>query len=178
MNIKLIAGIGNNLKQYYDTRHNVGIWFINNFIKKYSLNLKYNNKINCFFSKLKLNNNNLILLIPNSFINLSGIYIKKSIIYFKINSNELLIVHDDLYFNIGKFKIKFGGSSAGHNGVKSIINNIYNNFYRLRIGIKNYKNIDNISDFVLSEPNKLEKNIILNSINDSIEYIINFLDKN
>ena len=169
--MKLIVGLGNPGKEYENTRHNIGFMVIDNYLK----NEKFKTKFNGMYLKKVINNEEVIFLKPLSYMNLSGEVVKKYVDYFKINLSDLLIISDDLDMPCFKIKLKYKGSSGGHNGLKNIIQNINTEeFKRLKIGISNNLNIDTKS-YVLSKFNKeeLEKlhkkfEITNNIINDFI----------
>ena len=114
----------------------------------------------------------IIILKPQSYINLSGQVINKFVNYFKIDINDILIIHDDLDLPVGKIKLRMSGGSGGHNGLKDIENCLKTkNYKRIKVGISNNKNIDT-KDYVLGRFNSEDKKIIDNSIN-TISNIIN-----
>lgn len=161
--MKLIVGLGNIGKDYENTRHNIGFEILNNFLgdikwKKNSYGLFYKD-------------GDIIYLKPTTLMNLSGIAVNYFINFYKININEILIIHDDLDINIGSFKIKYISSSGGHNGIKSIINVLKTEkFIRIKIGISNNKEIET-KNYVLGKFTKKEIeliNLIKNNINDII----------
>ena len=167
--MKLIVGLGNPGKEYENTRHNIGFMVIDNYLK----NEKFKTKFNGMYLKKVINNEEVIFLKPLSYMNLSGEVVKKYVNYFKINLSDLLIISDDL--DMPCFKIKYKGSSGGHNGLKNIIQNINTEeFKRLKIGISNNLNIDTksyvLSKFNQEELEKLHKKfeITNNIINDFI----------
>lgn len=169
--MKLIVGLGNPGKEYENTRHNIGFMVINNYLK----NEKFKTKFNGMYLKKVINNEEVIFLKPLSYMNLSGEVVKKYVDYFKINLNDLLIISDDLDMPCFKIKLKYKGSSGGHNGLKNIIQNINTEeFKRLKIGISNNLNIDTksyvLSKFNQEELEKLHKKfeITNNIINDFI----------
>ena len=137
--MKLIVGLGNPGKEYENTRHNIGFMVIDNYLK----NEKFKTKFNGMYLKKVINNEEVIFLKPLSYMNLSGEVVKKYVNYFKINLSDLLIISDDLDMPCFKIKLKYKGSSGGHNGLKNIIQNINTEeFKRLKIGISNNLNID------------------------------------
>ena len=144
--MKLIVGLGNPGDSYKNTRHNIGFMCIEKFCK--SNNIKINKeKFNGQYTKIKIDNEDIIFLKPQSYINLSGEVIKKFVDYFKIE--DILIISDDMDLDVGVYKLKQKGSSGGHNGLKNIeLNLSTNNYKRLKIGISNDKNID-AKDYVL-----------------------------
>ena len=167
--MKLIVGLGNPGKEYENTRHNIGFMVIDNYLK----NEKFKTKFNGMY--LKKVNEEVIFLKPLSYMNLSGEVVKKYVDYFKINLSDLLIISDDLDMPCFKIKLKYKGSSGGHNGLKNIIQNINTEeFKRLKIGISNNLNIDTksyvLSKFNQEELEKLHKKfeITNNIINDFI----------
>lgn len=167
--IKIIVGLGNPGIKYAETRHNIGAWYIQKLALKYNKIFEVKKKFFCFITKIKINNHEIFLLMPNTFMNLSGIVVKKFISYYQILPEEILIVHDDLYLNVGHAKFKKNNSDGGHNGVKNIIENLKSkNFYRLRIGIGRPIN-NTIVNFVLKKPSYNE----IKEINKSIEKSIN-----
>lgn len=169
--MKLIVGLGNPGKEYENIRHNIGFMVIDNYLK----NEKFKTKFNGMYLKKVINNEEVIFLKPLSYMNLSGEVVKKYVDYFKINLSDLLIISDDLDMPCFKIKLKYKGSSGGHNGLKNIIQNINTEeFKRLKIGISNNLNIDTksyvLSKFNQEELEKLHKKfeITNNIINDFI----------
>lgn len=168
--MKLIVGLGNPGKQYEGTRHNIGFLVVDNYAKKN--NLIFSSKLNGLYAETSINNEKVIFLKPQQFINLSGEVIKKYIDYFKIKIEDLLVINDDLDMEVGKYKLKSQGSSGGHNGLKNIELLLKTDEYkRFKIGISNNKNIET-RDYVLGKISSEEKEIF-NKIIDLSESIIN-----
>jgi len=174
--MKLLVGLGNIGKEYDDTRHNIGFYFIDYFATKEKTSIS-KTKFNGEYCEIQKDGEKIIILKPSLYMNLSGIVIKKYIEYFKIKIEDILIIHDDLDLQIGKFKLRPNGSSAGHNGLKSIEENLMSqNYKRLKIGISKNKEID-IKDYVLGTFTKEEretfdelKDTIYNVIHDFLKY--------
>lgn len=157
--MKLIVGLGNPGKEYDRTKHNMGFMFLDYFVNKNNLP-SFKEKFNGLYIDCIIDGQRTILLKPLSYMNLSGIVIKKYVDYFKINIDDILIICDDLDMPIGKLKLKYQGSSGGHNGLKNIEENIGTREYkRLKLGIGNNKEI-NTKDYVLSKFNNLQLKII------------------
>lgn len=153
--MKIIVGLGNLGKKYENTRHNVGFLAVDkalDYINKYShknSSFKHEKKFEAEIAEtlikwddfengtFTMRGVDLVLVKPQTFMNLSGKAIKKIVDFYKIKSSEdLIVIHDDIDLEFGKVKIKNNGSSAGHNGVQSIIDNLgTQNFIRVRIGI-------------------------------------------
>ena len=148
--MKLIVGLGNPGREYEDTRHNVGYMVVDNFVKANALG-KFTEKFNALLLKTTFNNEQLIIVKPLSYMNLSGDVVRKVVDYYKIDVSDIIVIHDDLDMPVGKIKLKLGGSSGGHNGIKDITNKLGNeNYKHLKIGIANNKNIDT-KDYVLGK---------------------------
>ena len=168
--MKLIVGLGNPGKEYENTRHNIGFMSVDKII--HEKNLTEKEKFNGKYYEYNINNEKIIILKPQNYINLSGKVINKFVNYFKIDINDILIIHDDLDLPVGKIKLRMSGGSGGHNGLKDIENCLKTkNYKRVKVGISNNKNIDT-KDYVLGRFNSEDKKIIDNSIN-TISNIIN-----
>lgn len=144
--MKLIVGLGNPGDSYKFTRHNAGFLAIDKICEKNHLELN-KEKFNGRFCIAE----DFILAKPYTFMNNSGYFIYELANFYKINSSDILIIHDDKDFKVGQAAIKIGGSSAGHNGIQSIMNHFKSNdFKRLRIGINDSNNKIPLRDYVLS----------------------------
>ena len=148
--MKLIVGLGNPGREYEKTRHNVGFMVIDKLIEQYNCN-NMKSKFGGLYSETTINNEKVIFLKPQEYINLSGIVIKRYIDYFKIDISDILVINDDLDLKTGNIKIKMSGSSGGHNGLKNIEFCLGTKDYkRIKIGISNNKQIDT-KDYVLGK---------------------------
>lgn len=168
--MKLIVGLGNPGREYDNTRHNVGFHFIDLLVKNYFPGNNFKEKFNGLYIKTTYNGEDLILLKPLSYMNLSGEVVIKFVNYFKIKPEDILVIHDDLDMPVGKLKLKENGSSGGHNGIKNIILNLHTeNYKRLKVGISKDSNIE-VKDYVLGkfsidDKDKLKKlETIINSL--------------
>ena len=134
--MKLIVGLGNPELKYAMTRHNMGFLAIDCLLDKIG-DLKLNDtKFNGIYTKTKYNNNDIIIAKPLTYMNNSGDFIRPLADYYKIDYNDIIVVYDELALNVGRIKITKEGSAAGHNGIKSIINNLNTEkFIKVRIGI-------------------------------------------
>ncbi len=168
--MKLIIGLGNPGKEYKNTRHNIGFDVIDEYLKKYNLEVN-KSKFDGLYTEIIINSEKIMFLEPQKYMNLSGEVIKKYIDYFKININDILVIHDDLDQSLGKIKLKQNSSSGGHNGIKNIEQHLgTKNYKRLKIGINNDKSI-NTKDYVLGKMNNDDRKVIDESINKCIDII-------
>ncbi|MEG0825869.1 MAG: aminoacyl-tRNA hydrolase [Bacilli bacterium] len=173
--MKLIVGLGNPGKEYERTRHNIGFMVIDNYANKKDI-LMNKIKFNGVYGEIKEKNEKIILLKPQLYINLSGDVIKKYIDFFKIKIEDILIINDDLDLEVGKYKLKENGSSAGHNGLKNIEINLQTSAYkRLKIGISNNKTIST-KDYVLGNINEDEIKQIKPVIDLTFDIINDFIE--
>ena len=175
--MKLIVGLGNPGKEYEMTRHNIGFMCVDSFAKMNNITID-NKKFGGEFVKFKIDGEDIILLKPQMYINLSGEVIRKYVDYYKIDLADILVISDDIYLECGKYKLKQNGSSGGHNGLKNIENNLGSQEYkRLKIGISNDNNIDT-KDYVLGKikDTDYKKYIDLFQITDNIIYDFLFCD--
>lgn len=130
--MKLVVGLGNPGKDYEITRHNVGFIILDNYVK----NATWSKEKEYLFYITNVDNEKVIFIKPQTFMNLSGYAVAKAANYYKIKPEDILVIHDDLDLNIGICRLKSKSSSGGHNGVKSIIEQLgTDNFSRLKIGI-------------------------------------------
>ncbi len=173
--MKLIVGLGNPGSKYSKNIHNAGFIVLDELAKKYNFKIDQS-KFNGLYTKQKIGNNNVIFAKPLTFMNLSGMFVFQIANYYGIDSEDILIVYDEKDIDIDTFKYKFSGGSAGHNGIKDIINNLKtNDFARLRIGVKPSHGIVSIKDYVLSNFNST--NLSNLKTNDKIyDSIIDFCE--
>lgn len=175
----LLIGLGNIGNKYNRTRHNTGFIFIDNLFEYYKSDFSnfVEKKYGCL-SEGSLFNCVLYLVKPNTLMNLSGRaadFFKKS-----INPDEIVVVHDDLDINLGKFKLKLGGSSAGHNGIKSVSDSIGSDYYRMKIGIDRPLDRIDVANYVLGKFSNMEYQIICSIFNimfKNLEFLINQKEK-
>lgn len=168
--MKLIVGLGNPGKEYENTRHNAGFRFIDAYAK--SKNLKFDKeKFKGLYTDFIYNDEKVILLKPQKYINLSGEVIADYIKFFKIDPADILIITDDIDTEMGNIKIKYKGSSAGHNGLKNIENHLHTKEYkRVKIGISSNKQQDK-KDYVIGKvPTKQLE--IINKVNELAQQLI------
>ena len=167
--MKLIAGLGNPGRKYDQTKHNTGFMVLDHYLEKNGLTLD-KDKFEGLWTKQKINGEDVIFLEPQTFMNDSGKSIAQVANFFKIKPEDILVIHDDMDMPIGKIRIRANGKSGGHNGIKSIIENLHTQeFLRLKVGISKPEN--NIINYVLDKFSKSE----LDKLNNSQEIINNII---
>ena len=165
--IKLFVGLGNPGEQYVETRHNVGFWWIDFIGQNHKLSLKNSKK---YFGKFSKHNEDgeVFFLKPSTFMNDSGKSVQALAKFYKIEPEEILVIHDELDIQPGTAKLKLGGGHGGHNGLKSIQTSLgSNNFWRLRIGVGHPGDKSKVTGYVLNKPSKIEMQLIQESIINS-----------
>lgn len=169
--IKLIVGLANPGLEYAETRHNAGAWYVDKLAERFNQSLKNEPKFFGYTSRININGQDIRLLVPTTFMNLSGKAVQSMATFYQINADEILVAHDELDLNPGIAKLKLGGGHGGHNGLKDIINKLGNNanFYRLRIGIGHPGDKSKVVGFVLNKPSKPEQELIDKIINESVQ---------
>tara|TARA_X000001036_G_C20444586_1_gene710687 strand:+ start:262 stop:822 length:561 start_codon:yes stop_codon:yes gene_type:complete len=170
----LLVGLGNPTPDSENNRHNVGFKIIDTINKKFGLS-KQKPKFKGLLTTGNIGNEKIYAIKPLTFMNNSGICIRELIEYFKIDAEDVIVFHDDLDVEFGKIKAKFGGSSAGHNGIASIDKFIGKDYSRVRIGIGKPKNNLEVADYVLQNFDEdesicIEK--ISKDITDSISILV------
>ena len=159
--IKLIAGLGNPGRKHEKDRHNVGFWFVSRLASAQRVELKTVAKYHGLVGKLARPAGELWLLLPQTYMNLSGKSVGALSRYYKIRPDEVLVVHDELDFPPGAAKLKLGGGVAGHNGLKDIAAQLgTHGFWRLRIGIGHPGDKNLVADYVLKSPPSSERDLI------------------
>lgn len=173
--MKLIVGLGNKGKEYNNTRHNVGFIFLDYFADELKVNWIEKNKF-AIFTKKNINNEKIIFAKPLTYMNLSGKAVYFFVQKYKIDISDILIIHDEIDLPFLKIKIKKGGGDAGHNGIKSIIQELNNNnFCRIRIGIGKPEEKNKVVDYVLDTFNKEELERMPKKFDLIKEFIYNWI---
>ncbi len=175
--MKLVAGLGNPGAKYRGSRHNLGFMVLDNFAKEEGFSWRFSQDWSCYFVK----RGDFVLIKPSTFMNRSGDSIRKVADYYKIDTDEVLVVYDDIDLPFGKIRLAFNGLSAGHHGIDSVIENLGMEFGRLRIGVSSPREKregkEDVSDYVLSDFTSDEKKELPKIINNCKEAITSYLDE-
>ncbi|WP_211315265.1 aminoacyl-tRNA hydrolase [Photobacterium lipolyticum] len=161
-NIRLLVGLANPGPEYARTRHNAGAWVVEELARAHNISLREESKYFGQTGRITTDGHDLRLLIPSTFMNLSGKSVAALAKFFQILPEEILVAHDELDLPPGVAKFKKGGGHGGHNGLRDIISKMGNNkeFYRLRVGIGHPGDKSKVTGFVLGKaPAKEQENI-------------------
>ena len=172
----LLVGLGNPSPENENNRHNIGFKIINAINQKFGLS-KQKPKFKGLLTTGKIGDKKVYAIKPLTFMNNSGICIRELIEYFKIDSADVIVFHDDLDINLGKVAVKFGGSSAGHNGIESIDKFIGKDYSRVRMGIGRPEKKGMVTDHVLDNFTDDEENSITELTENIVEYLPVLIDK-
>jgi PTH1 family peptidyl-tRNA hydrolase len=163
----LLVGLGNPGIQYSDTRHNIGFNIISSLASKFETTMTYKEKFQAEIGLSSYEGDKIMLVKPTTYMNLSGHAVSSLREYYKIPTQNIIVIHDDLDIELGRIKVKIGGGSAGHNGIKSIDSFLGNDYFRIRIGIGRPDKAFNISSWVLEKFSENE-NLLLKKVTQLI----------
>ncbi|AZG74437.1 aminoacyl-tRNA hydrolase [Shewanella livingstonensis] len=169
-NIKLIVGLANPGAEYAQTRHNAGAWYVQELARICNVQLVPESKYFGVSARAILHGKDVRLLIPTTYMNLSGKSVAALANFFRILPEEILVAHDELDMDPGVAKFKLGGGHGGHNGLKDIIASLGNdkNFHRLRIGIGHPGDKNKVSGYVLGRAPAVEQERIIAAIDEAV----------
>jgi PTH1 family peptidyl-tRNA hydrolase len=175
--MKLIVGLGNYGKEYENTRHNVGFMVADNLADKLDTDITKKD-FKGLIAKFKYKNEDIIILKPLTYMNLSGESVIEVVKYYNIDIKDIVVIFDDLDLEVGKVRLREKGGSGGHNGAKSIIELLHSEeFKRIRIGIGKNEFIKG-PDYVLGKFNKDEQKLIMEAISKASDALICYLNEN
>ena len=178
--MRIIIGLGNPGKKYEKTRHNLGFMVIDELARRNSVSVD-KSKFKSLTGEFKLGGEKVILMKPQTYMNLSGEAIREAVNFYKIDLKNLLVIYDDLDIPMGALRIRTSGSSGTHNGMKSVVSQLGSrDFPRVRIGIGSNKD-DNLIDFVIGKPSKSEEAVLSDTVSEAAHavecYIADGIDK-
>jgi PTH1 family peptidyl-tRNA hydrolase len=175
MPIRLIVGLGNPGPEYEQTRHNAGFWLVDNLAQALGRSLSREARFQALAAKTAIADREVWLLEPQTFMNRSGQSVGSLARFYKIAADEMLVVHDELDLAPGVARLKKGGSSGGHNGLKDVTAALGTpDYWRLRIGIGHPRQMNlqqAVVDFVLHRPRREEQLLIDEALARSLEVI-------
>lgn len=164
----LIVGLGNPGTEYAYTRHNAGFWFVEHLAERYNISLKNDSKYRAISGRGEIEGHEVRLLLPQTFMNLSGQSVVPFAKFYQIAPQNILIAHDELDLAAGIIRLKFGGGHGGHNGLKDIVPHIGADFLRLRIGIGHPGSKARVTGHVLGKAPTAEQTLIDHAIEHAL----------
>ncbi len=177
--LKLVVGLGNPGPDYSVTRHNAGFWYVDELARQYSLAFQYEKKFNADICRINSAGIDCWLCKSHSFMNESGYSVQALSNFYKMETDHILVAHDELDLDVGTARLKKSGGHGGHNGLCHIIQQMGGNgFVRLRIGIGHPGSRENVTPYVLSRPSAEDENLIRKSIDTVISHSTEILSGN
>jgi len=171
--LKLIVGLGNPGRDYEDTRHNAGFWFVDRLARDFGVSLRLDKAYQALTGKIVVQGQTVWLMQPQTFMNRSGVSVAGLATFYKIAPAEILVAHDELDFLPGVIKLKYGGSHAGHNGLKDIAARLGSlDFWRLRVGIGHPRSLNlqqEVADFVLHRATREHQAMIEQALDKALQ---------
>ena len=174
--IQLVVGLGNPGADYVMTRHNVGWWFVDALARAHGGSFSHERKFSGDVCRIALGGHDLRLLKPTTFMNRSGQSVKALSAYLKVPPEAVLVAHDDLDLPYGTVRLKRGGGSGGHNGLKDTIAHLGESFVRLRFGIAHPSGSRDVIDYVLERASAAEESAIMESVGAAVAAMPALLD--
>lgn len=175
--MKCVIGLGNPGKKYDQTRHNIGFMVIDELARRHGFSLNAD-KFHASYTSEQIAGNRLMLVKPETFMNLSGEAIRPLIEYYKISVEDIVVIYDDLDLPPGKIRLREKGGHGGHNGVRSTIDHLKTkDFKRIRLGVGRPPGKMSVVDYVLGKFHKNEVDDVLQSVNDAADAVEQWLDK-
>ena len=168
----IIVGLGNPTKEYEGTRHNVGFDVIDAIADKYNISVTEREK-RAFCGKGIIEGQKVLLVKPQTYMNLSGESVRGLLDYYKVDvETELLVIFDDISLDVGQLRIRKKGSAGGHNGIKNIIQHLGGNvFQRIKVGVGEKPKEYDLADYVLGRFSKAERQVMDDGYKNVIEAV-------
>jgi PTH1 family peptidyl-tRNA hydrolase len=171
--IRLIVGLGNPGPEYENTRHNAGAIFVSRLLQTYNQSLRIEKKFHGLYGKISLDNQDVHILIPTTYMNRSGQAVQALCNFYKIEPEQMLVAHDELDLPPGSLRIKLGGGHGGNNGLRDIIEKLggNRNFVRLRLGIGHPGRAEQVTGHVLGKLDKQDAAHLDQIIEAALQYL-------
>ena len=175
--IQLIVGLGNPGADYENTRHNAGAWFVSELAHTSQTNMRPVTRFHGSHGIARLHHHDIHLLIPTTYMNLSGQSVGALAQYYKIPAEAILVAHDEIDLAAADIRLKYDGGHGGHNGLRDIISHLGSNkFYRLRIGVGHPGKSHEVANYVLKPPKKSEREEIDSALIQAQHILPDLLD--
>lgn len=170
--MKLIVGLGNPGAEYINTRHNIGFMVLDALAEMWGVHFVEQKKLKSEMLVTMNGSETIILAKPQTFMNMSGISVQKIKHFYKIENNDIIIVSDDIDLEFGKIRLRYEGSSGGHNGLQNVIDSIGADFTRMRLGVGSNKAENIPSEAYVLQPFSAQQ---VAELPDMIEQVVNKL---
>ena len=176
--LKVIAGLGNPEAKHERTLHNAGFWFVDAAARRYGGEFRYDKKFDAELCKTRVCGEDVWLVKPQSYMNLSGGPVRAVLDYYRIGVDDLLVAHDEIDLPPGTVRLKVGGGHGGHNGIRDVIRHCGPNFVRLRLGVGHPGEKDKVTGYVLKKASADVERAIEHNIDDAVRALEVWVDEN
>ena len=167
-----IAGLGNPEERHARTLHNAGFWFVDELARRASMQFRYEKRFDADICRITLSDNEVWLIKPQSYMNLSGGPLRSVLDYYRLAVSDLLVVHDEIDLDPGTVRLKKGGGHGGHNGLRDVIKHTGSDFMRLRIGVGHPGHKDLVTDYVLKRASAEVEQAMSKKIDDAADVML------
>ena len=165
--LSVIAGLGNPEDRYARTLHNAGFWFVEEIARRENLSFKYEKRFDADVCKTRMAGEDVWLIKPQSYMNLSGGPIRGMLDYYRLPVSKLLVAHDEIDLSPGDVRLKLGGGHGGHNGLRDTIQHCGKDFMRLRIGVGHPGHKDQVTGYVLKKASREVEDAMLRNVDEA-----------
>lgn len=166
--VTMIAGLGNPDNKYERTLHNAGFWFVDALLRKYGGEFRYDKKFDAEICRIDLQGNEVWLVKPHSFMNLSGGPVRGVLDYYRLQPQQLLVAHDEIDLPPGTVRLKLGGGHGGHNGMRDVMRHCGSDFMRLRIGVGHPGEKSMVTNYVLKKGTADVETAVNKTLDDAV----------
>ncbi len=174
--LSAVAGLGNPEERHARTLHNAGFWFVDELARRAGAQFRYEKRFNADICRITLSENEIWLLKPQSYMNLSGGPLRSVLDYYRLAVSDLLVAHDEIDLEPGTVRLKKGGGHGGHNGLRDVIKHTGSDFMRLRIGVGHPGHKDLVTDYVLKRASAEVEQAMLRNIDDAADVVTMLAD--
>ncbi len=166
--VRIIAGLGNPEEKHEQTRHNAGFWFVDAVARKFGGSFRYEKKFDADYCRVNIHGEDVWLIKPQSYMNLSGGPIRGMLDYYRLKVTDLLVAHDEIDLPSGTTRLKSAGGHGGHNGLRDIIQHCSAEFLRLRLGVGHPGEKSKVTNYVLKRASSDVERAVEDNIDDAI----------
>ncbi len=175
--VTIIAGLGNPDSKYERTLHNAGFWFVDALARKFGGDLRFDKKFDADVGRILLQDHEVWLLKPQSFMNLSGGPVRGMLDYYRLRPQQLLVAHDEIDLPPGTVRLKQGGGHGGHNGIRDVIQHCGAEFMRLRVGVGHPGEKSKVTNYVLKKGSADVEAAVEQNLDDAIAVMPILMDE-
>jgi len=175
--LSIIAGLGNPEEKYERTLHNAGFWFVDAVARKYGGEFRYEKKFDADCCKVSISGDDIWLVKPQSYMNMSGGPVRAALDYYRLNAKHLLVAHDEIDLPPGTVRLKQGGGHGGHNGIRDVMQHCGKDFMRLRIGVGHPGEKDKVTGYVLKRASTGIADAVERNVDEALDVMPMLIDE-